>query len=88
MQALRTTYFAITLDASQSPAVPEPHTTSDNSILDRMEGAIQVLLNACFSNLDPITTSSLYNVEPCTFEKLGHTPHPLLFNNNNNNNII
>ena len=27
MQALRTTYFARTLDASHSPAVTEPHTT-------------------------------------------------------------
>ena len=28
MQALRTTYFARTLDASHSPAVTEPHTTN------------------------------------------------------------
>ena len=32
MQALRTTYFAITIDASQSPAVPEPHTTLHNIV--------------------------------------------------------
>ena len=58
--------------------------TGGNSKLDLVERAIQVLLNAFLSNLDPIAPSSLYNVAPYTFEKLGHTPHhyaphPLLF---------
>ena len=32
MQALRTTYFARTLDASHSPAVTEPHTSVWNKV--------------------------------------------------------